>query len=731
MRIALLDEALPLNKLFDYLPPSNIDIAQLQIGMRVHVPFGVMKRYGMITEITNETDIAPDKLKAVLHLVDSQPFFSEDYFKLLQWTARYYHYPLGGVIATALPNLLNQGVSTKIDEAHFWKLTQAGYAIDVHNQPKSKLSEPQKKLMQLLKNYPNGISKSTILRQYPTSANTLRSLEKKGWVIAEEDSFYGKTRSHLTLNTAQEKVINTVNDNLHHFYPCLLDGVTGSGKTEVYLRIIENVLNQNKQALVLVPEINLTPQTLQRFQARFDVPIATMHSHIDGKERLTHWLKARDGEMAIIIGTRSAIWTPLAHAGIFIVDEEHDHSYKQQNNLRYSARDIAVMRAQRANVPVILGTATPSLDSLYNAQMQRYHYFSLPERAGSAVHPTFHIVDMRTQPPRTRLSQQLRQAIQLRLEKKQQVLLFLNRRGYAPTMLCYQCGWTATCQHCDANMTYHDSSKELRCHHCGTVQPVFLHCPECQSHELHFIGQGTERIEEQLHQYFPNANIARIDSDSTRKKYAMDNLLTQIHNGELDILIGTQMLAKGHHFPKVTLVGVINIDGGLYSADFRGSERVAQLLMQVSGRAGRADHAGEVIVQTYNPDHPLLVHLIRENYASFAKAALLERQNTEFPPFNRLALFRAESEKAQVAKQFLEKVKTHLMTFNKNQLVMILGPVAAPMEKKASKFRMQLLLQSTRRDVLHQLLSKALPDLPTIAKTKVSWSLDIDPQDLL
>ncbi|MEZ5673411.1 MAG: primosomal protein N' [Thiotrichaceae bacterium] len=415
---------------------------------------------------------------------------------------------------------------------------------------------------------------------------------------------------------------------------------------------------------------------IQRFEQRFHVPIVAFHSKLSEQERLQSWLSARDGTIPIIIGTRSAVWTPLARPGVIIVDEEHDLSYKQQDHFRYSARDVAVVRAQRAKIPVILGSATPSLDSLFNAQQQRYHHLILPERAGAAVHPSFQIIDMRRQPDKNPLSQTLKTAIQQCLERRQQVLLFINRRGYAPTLMCYECDWVATCQNCDAKMTFHGNTQKLLCHHCGASRVIDPKCPKCGHPRLYLLGQGTERVEERLVEAFPTARILRIDSDSTRSKRAMHMVLDKVHKGEVDILVGTQMLAKGHHFPKVTLVGVVNIDGGLQGVDFRSTERVAQLVMQVAGRAGRADDPGMVLIQTYHPQHPLLLRLISQGYHEFAQAALLEREEAEFPPFSKLALLRVEAMDREAAMQFLNEAKQRAQRLNSEQKVSLWGTLA-------------------------------------------------------
>ncbi len=720
----------PLSTHFDYLPPAGTDLSQLHPGIRLRVPFGPHSYVGMLLAIANSTNVPNHKLKAAEMVLDPTPVLPEESLNLLQWASRYYHHPIGEVISTALPKLLNQGepahVQTPPDSN--WVVTPAGRLIQPDTLPKNK--QRLAFLLSLLQQNPSGLNENELALELPNPRLTLRALQKREWITHQTFASQSSVDAPLQLNVAQQQVVEQVCNKLQQFYPCLLDGVTGSGKTEVYLQIIQKVLEQNRQAIVLVPEINLTPQTVSRFKQRFNVPIAVWHSKLNDIERLHTWLLARDGVASIVIGTRSAVWTPLARPGVFIVDEEHDHSYKQQDHFRYSARDIAVVRALRGKVPILLGTATPSLDTLYNAHSARYQHYVLPERAGSAVHPSFHIVDMRRQSKQGGLSLQLKEAIDQRLAAQQQVLLFLNRRGYAPILTCYNCGWVAGCQHCDARMTYHETSKQLRCHHCGDFRAADIQCPECRNPKLYFLGQGTERIEENLQNHFPSARILRIDSDTTRSKHAMHTLLERIHKGEVDILVGTQMLAKGHHFPKVTLVGVINIDSGLYGVDFRATERMAQLLVQVAGRAGRADDPGEVLIQTCYPDHPLLTRLIRQGYASFAEAALSERQQAGFPPYTRLALLRAESTEASPAMDFLNKAKKQALPLNGGNKVQLWGPVTAPMEKRAGWYRAQLLLQSSQRDVLHHLLSQWLPTLQPLAGAKVRWSLDVDPQDL-
>ncbi|WP_353572167.1 primosomal protein N' [Candidatus Albibeggiatoa sp. nov. BB20] len=710
---------------FDYLLPANISPDRVQIGVRVKVPFGGSRKLvGIVVGIKDKTDVPASKLKFITSLLDYNPLIPLELFQLIQWAIRYYHYPLGMTFDVALPSLLMQGKNTPLEAVTVWRLTET--------EPSSqhKLTKKQQQLIQLLQQYPQGIAKSALEEQFKNTSCTLQALEKKGLIIQEETGQYTSEPQHLTLNSFQQQAVEQVCENLNQFYPCLLDGVTGSGKTEVYLQIIQQVIKQNKQTLLLIPEINLTPQTVARFRQRYQVPIAVIHSKLSAKERLQTWLQARDGKISIIIGTRSAIWTPFLQLGVIIVDEEHDHSYKQQDSLRYSARDMAVVRAQKLNIPVILGSATPSLESLYNAKQGRYQHLALPERAGAAVHPKFKIINMQHQQANYPISQVLQNNIQACLEQQQQVLLFINRRGYAPILRCPKCEWTAQCRHCEINMTYHKVTQKLHCHHCNTQHPVDLICPQCQHPELQHKGQGTERVEEILQNYFPDARILRIDSDSTRNKHAMSDLINQINAGEADILVGTQILAKGHHFKNVTLVGIINIDGGLFGIDYRSAERMAQLFTQVSGRAGRVEQQGQVIVQTFYPDHPLLKYLIQKGYHAFAHQHLIERELTGYPPFIHLAVLRAESDTKEEALHFLEMARLEAQDLINDEVMQLHYPVESPIQKRIGKYRAQLLLQSSQRNILHESLRQWLPKLPTSGQ-KIRWHLDVDPIELL
>jgi primosomal protein N' (replication factor Y) len=536
--------------------------------------------------------------------------------------------------------------------------------------------------------------------------------------------------TQLICNEAQQHAIDNISATLGEFNVFVLDGVTGSGKTEVYMQLIQTVLDRNQQVLVLVPEITLTPQLQQRFQARFSTHIAISHSKLTDFQRKNAWLLMQSGACSLLLGTRSALFTPLPKLGLIILDEEHDSSFKQQEGFRFSARDVAVMRGKLANVPVVLGSATPSFESLYNVKNQRYQHLQLPERAGNALPPLVQILDIRQQKLQGGLSVKLLEEITATLAKDEQVLLFLNRRGFAPTLICDGCGWVARCVHCDANLVIHRHKNLLRCHHCGTEHRLISNCPACQSPDLTSLGLGTERLESILTRLFADKTVLRLDRDSTQKKGALDDFLAQIHNGEADIILGTQLLAKGHHFPNVTLVAILDVDSGLFSTDFHSGEKLAQLIVQVSGRAGRELKQGKVLLQTRQPEHPLLTELLRDGYAKFATLALAEREMANLPPFSYQALLRAHHENEELPQMFLQAVAELAQSLN-SQNVQILGAIPAPMARRAGQYRFQLLFQHENRAVLHHLLRQLVPQISTIKlAAKVRWSLDVDPVDL-
>ncbi len=720
----------PLRRLFDYLPPGNA--TQPVPGQRYLIPFGRSRSIGILLEVVQHSELPREKLKAALKQLDQAPLLDASMVRLLRWASDYYHHPAGEVFQAALPVLLRQEHPAEAKGLSHWRLSEEGATLDL-----SSLSRAprQQALLSLLSGVaPPGLSAAAIDQQQQGWRAVMRVLVEKGWVVREEVSRAALHCDHADdtvppLTAAQQQAVTALHEE-NGFQVSLLDGVTGSGKTEVYLQAIAHVLQQQRQTLVLIPEIGLTPQLVERFSRRFAAPIALLHSGLSDSERLSAWQQAARGDALIIIGTRSAIFTPLARPGLIIIDEEHDASFKQQEGFRYSARDIGIVRARQLDIPIVLGTATPSLESLHNALQGRYRHLLLPERAGAAVHPSMHILDVRHQLMEEGISQSLQQAIRRHLDGGGQVLLFLNRRGYAPVLMCHDCGWHSQCPRCDAHMTLYAGSQRLRCHHCNSERPLPQQCPQCGSPDLRPIGQGTERIEQHLQQLFPGRQVLRIDRDSTRRKGAMDTLLQRIHAESGQILIGTQMLAKGHHFPNVTLVGILDADQGLFSVDFRAAERMAQLIIQVAGRAGRAERPGEVLIQTHVPDHPLLKLLVEKDYAHFARATLQERQEAQLPPFSHFALLRAEAHDREAAYAFLEAARDTAEQLG-HEGVWLLGPIPAPMARRAGRNRAQLLLQANSRSALHHLLGHWAEMLESLREgRRVRWSLDVDPLEL-
>ncbi|HEX4301080.1 MAG TPA: primosomal protein N' [Gammaproteobacteria bacterium] len=722
----------PLYRDFDYLPPADADPARLVPGVRLRLPFGRREVVGVLLETTDRTQVPAAKLKAARRLLDDTPLIPADMLALARWAADYYRHPIGEVVQALLPVPLRQGKPATLPLPPVWRLNAVGRDADPKSLARAKR---QQALHALLLRHPAGLRPSAIAEELPESAAALRALIKRGWLedSASENGGAGSTplpvmAGSTMLNAAQQQSATEISSALRSYRAFLLDGVTGSGKTEVYLEAIAAAVGSGLQALVLLPEINLTPQTLARFRARFG-EVAAFHSGLSEGERLATWLAARDGKAAVIVGTRSAAWLPLKSPGLIVVDEEHDASFKQHEGFRYSARDLAVVRAQRAKVPVVLGSATPSLESLHNAAQGRYAHLRLPERAGLARHPSMKLLDIRARPLVEGMSDLLLDAVKRHLTAEGQVLLFLNRRGYAPTFMCHDCGTPEACKRCDARMTLH-GTRRLVCHHCGAERPVPARCTHCGSQAFGAIGEGTQRIEQALMELFPDAGVARVDRDSTRRKGSMEKVLEEMQSGARRILVGTQMLAKGHDFPNVTLVGVLDADQGLFSADFRASERMAQLIIQVAGRAGRAEKPGEVLIQTHQPDHPLLQHLVREGYGSFAEAALAERRLAGLPPYAALALLRAEAPAATAPTAFLEAARDKLAQ-RRASGVALLGPAPAPMERRAGRYRANLLLQASQRAPLQNLLAATLPELDQLKQArKVRWSIDVDPVNL-
>jgi len=732
----------PLRRVFDYLPPTQpgagVEFAP-RPGVRVRVPFGRRQLIGILIGTADDSRIPVEKLKPIVEIIDQEPVFDHVTFELLRWAADYYHHPIGEVFAAALPASLREGQATQ-QQTQVWVLTAAGR--EQLAAPTNRRAPRQRALLQWIAE-----RGSQTIDEIGANFKTdqVRSAAARGWITAEQSTAQesgGLTAyvpsDELALTRAQTEAVSAIVETLPRFAAHLLYGVTGSGKTEVYLRVIERAIAGGGQALVLVPEIALTPQLVDRFARRFEAGLAVLHSGLTGTLRRDAWRNAHNGRARIVIGTRSAVFASLPQLALIVVDEEHDGSYKQQEGFRYSARDLAVLRAQRAAVPIVLGSATPSLETLENVTGGRYSRISLPERAGAARPPKMTLVDLRRHACDQGLSQPAMQAIAEHLAAGGQIIVFLNRRGYAPTLFCNACGWVAPCAHCDARMTLHRRAAQLRCHHCGAQAPVPLICGSC-GHPLLPVGQGTERIEESLQRLYPEAPLARLDRDSAGLRGGIESVLARVHSGEARILVGTQMLTKGHHFPQVTLVVILDADQGLFASDYRATERLAQTIIQVAGRAGRDARAGEVLIQTEYPEHPLLNLLITSGYEAFAVGALQERREAGWPPYSRLALLRAEARDAGRLDEFLkagaalavESQAAEAGRPSPNTSVKVLGPASALLARRADHFRAHLLLEADGRSALQRFLDGWLPKIEALPMPPgLRWSIDVDPSEV-
>jgi len=637
-------------------------------GSLVVVPFGRARKVGVVVGHASRSAIAPERLKAIDSVVGDVPALDERELGLLEFCARYYQRPLGEVIGASLPSRLRQVRRRAI--------AAAGDAA---------MPAPR-------------------LRDAPR------------------------------LTAEQEEAVRICTREAGAFHPVLLQGVTGSGKTEVYLRLIAETLARGRQALFLVPEIGLTPQFEAQVRGRFEgAALVAAHSHLNEGERARAWLAAQSGAAALVLGTRLAVLTPFRDLGLIVVDEEHDPSYKQQEGLRYSARDVAVLRAQRLGIPVVLGSATPSLESYANALEGRYAHAKLTRRASSgAAMPRVKMVDTRADRPHEGLTFALLEAIRARMGKGEQSLVFVNRRGFSPVLFCRACSWHSACSRCSANLVLHRSEGALRCHHCGHRERIPAACPNCGGVDLAPVGHGTQRLEEGLREALPGARIARVDRDSTARRGALRGVLDDVRAGKLDVLVGTQMLAKGHDYPNLTLVGVVGADAALFSADFRAAERLFSQLVQVSGRAGRGERPGEVLIQTDFVDHPLYAAVALQDYDRFAAAALEERRIAGFPPFSHLALLRAESKRAGEAQSFLGTAarSARKLAAGGRADIEVFDPVAAALERKAGFERAQLMVRSRRRGAMQPFLAEWKRSLSALGARRVRWAIDVDPQEL-
>ncbi|MDT8408330.1 MAG: primosomal protein N' [Wenzhouxiangellaceae bacterium] len=703
----------PLYRLFDYLPPPE----QLSPGRgsRVLVPFGRRMLVGIVVGQRPPLDDSQLTLKPIEQVLDYE-LIDNELLGVLEWTTGYYAAPPGELVGHILPRALRKTIAVRAPPPGWFRITEKGKAAELDRAPR------QARVQTLLGCRP--LQREALLAD-GASADALRRMLAAGLIEAcTRPSAVPQPGPEL--NRDQRLALARILRARSRFQALVLAGVTGSGKTEVYLQAARHLLRRGRQILILLPEIGLTPQFVRRLESRLGHPAWVYHSGLSDGERLATWQAAQDGTARLLVGTRSAVFLPLRAAGLIVVDEEHDSSFKQFDGMRYHGRDVAVLRASRLGIPIVLGSATPSLESLLNCERQRYQLLELPKRAGTAAQPRWHIHDPCGQPIEDGLTEELRKRIRARLEMGQQVLIYRNRRGFAPVLMCNECGWQADCDHCSAHLTWHRGARRLNCHHCGSWRAAPPRCPECQSPQLEALGAGTERIEAAMEQHFPDYPVLRADRDRIRKREDFEQLLDQVSTGKPCILVGTQMLAKGHHLPGIGLAIILDTDQLLFSADFRAPERLSQAVVQVAGRAGR-EQPGEFILQSRHPEHPLIQMLANSNYLSSAKLLLEERKMADLPPCWSLAMLRAESRDPAQARDFLASLVPAIDT----RRIRIAGPLAAILQRRAGYWRYQLWMMAENRKALSreiQALIKQIEGMP--AARQLRWHFDVDPLEL-
>ena len=726
MRMYYLQVAVPLH-LYDLFTYKSVQ--KIEPGCRVRINFKERNIIGVVIECydSNPTDFSECKIKSVVESLDQEPYADSKTLELLRFTAKYQHTPLGMIINLAQPVAVRKGLDASRKPRFAYRLVNREYETKAVN---------QHKVIELLRNQDVSL---TEFKGLNIPATCLRSLENKGIIRKfdlnemDTDIFLNlKFSNQLTLNDEQRTALSAIN-SVNYFKVFLLKGVTGSGKTEVYMQAIETVLSRKQQVLVMVPEIGLTPQTIERFHKHFNVPIAAMHSSLSDRERLDNYLACRDGKIGILIGTRSSVFTPFKSLGLVVIDEEHDQSYKQQDTCRYNGKNIAIYKAKIADCPIILGTATPSLESYYNSKIGKYKLLELHNNA--VLHHgivTKGIIDLKHCSLSSGMSDHLINEMERELQKGNQVLIFLNRRGFANKIICNNCGYVFQCKFCDSFLTYHKNKNILNCHHCETNYPIPRQCPECNSNNIDIMGNGTEQLEEFLKSRFPDYPVIRIDRDTATHQYKLGSYIDDIKNNKYKILIGTQILSKGHHFPNVTLVGLLNIDQSLFSNDFRATEQLAQLYTQIAGRTGREEKDGRVLIQSYVPNNALLQTIINDGYDKFAELCLRERKYLNLPPFSFQALFRIVGSNKELLNCRAIEIYNTLLQIDTEHGLTITEPKPALMEKKQNKYHLILMIQSSSRKQLSTFLDKAVIELAKgKINSKVEYFIDVDPSEVL
>ena len=707
-----------------YLLPNTIPFENIDVGARVIVPFRNKKMVAIV--ISKEQSLYSKKLKPIDSVVDYGGFLSAQILQFMHQVHHYYLTPLGEVIFTGIPKWFKNINNPELPKEIWWQVKKPLSNKQIKNTFKT---TKQQNIFQYLQE--NGPLQSKAMTHIEKTASVqCQALFKKGHLLQSDLCFidaYPPPDPHFKLTTDQAKAIDDINAR-SGFNAFLLDGITGSGKTEVYIRLVKQLLLQKQQALVLVPEIGLTPQLFHEFAKRIHGRVAVFHSGLTPAARARAWIKAKSGEIDVIVATRSGIFTPFTNLGMIIVDEEHDLSFKQQDGFRYSARDLAAMRGKLENIPVILGSATPSLETLNNAVNKKYRWLKLRERTNKQALPKITVLDVRSHKMHKGLSKQVLQQIDEEIQKGNQALVFLNRRGWSPKLTCQNCGWVAECNECDTYLTFHKHINRLRCHHCERVYGIPEFCPECGSQKVETMGVGTEKIHQGLIDYLPGAKVIRVDRDTVKTPNQWQQTIDEIKSGEPCVMVGTQMLSKGHDFPNLTLVVIVNVDNSFFSIDFRATEHLSQLMIQVSGRAGRKDKIGKVIIQSQCPQHEFFKLLLGKSYQDYALHELTQRAEIGFPPASFMAIIRGRSKNEKTVNDFFETILTNT---RENPTVCIMGPIPAPMYKKMGQYQMQLIFNGNNRKSLHNSLKQIIEFLRNNKIcNNVIWSLDLDPLNL-
>lgn len=721
--------SLPVYNLFDYELDESI---QPVAGQRFKLPFGQGKKLGILVSCQSGTETRHKNIKAVLQQLDAEPMISSHLMKLASWLAEYYCQPFGEVLFQFLPRLARKAELMTETRVQFW----VANAVDEKLLHSIKSKAPrQYDVLKALIQSKNGLNAVQLRQIHDAWHQPVKVLFDKGLISKElrenlplVDSV---PQASFELTPDQQGVCQQISPHLNKFIVHLIQGVTGSGKTEVYLDLMEQVIEQGKQVIYLVPEIGLTPQLLKRLQSRLGSGVVSSHSAMTELQRYQSWDQFKRGVVRVIIGTRSALFSESSKLGLIIIDEEHDASFRQQDGLRYHARDVAIKRAQMLNIPIVLGSATPSLESLHNCDKPHFRLYRLDQRVGHSKPPAIELLDCSQIPLNTGCSPQLLKAIKKHLSASGQVLLFLNRRGFAPVVMCHECGWQSSCYQCDSRMTLHQSVNKLICHHCGFSVMVPYKCPDCGDKEIRHYGVGTQQLEEFLQGQFPEVEIIRIDRDSVKSSKQFEARMRPVREAKPCILVGTQMLAKGHDYPHITLVGMLDCDQALYSSFYRASERLIQTVLQVSGRAGRAEKKGQALLQTAFPSDPIMQNLCHQSYSELVQSILEERKMVGFPPYTRVVTFLVDAVELELALEKLNLLKQYLSDINQNSKVKVIGPIPALMTRRIGRYRAQLSILSGDIQSIRSVLQQLMPKIQSIRNTRKSrLTIEVDPLDL-